>query len=81
MEFLRELSDIEMDFVSGGALAFGQGPGNSNASAVASNTQGVTAGGDAGLAASTLATGNSGAAAAVFGITGVGTVTVLSSTT
>ena len=71
-----ELSDTELGLVSGGAAVAGSGPGLSNASVVASSTNGVTAGGGEGLNAATFANPGSGTAAAVFGIPGAGSVTV-----
>ena len=61
-----ELSDTELGLVSGGAAVAASGPGLSNASVVASSTNGVTAGGGEGLNAATFANPGSGAAAAVF---------------
>ena len=70
------LKDAEMDLISAGAAVAGSGPGLSNASVVASSTNGVTAGGGNGLNAATFANAGSGTAAAVFGIPGAGSVTV-----
>jgi hypothetical protein len=70
------LTDAQMDLISAGAAVAGSGPGASNASVVASSTNGVTAGGGAGLNAGTFSNAGSGTAAAVFGIPGAGSVTV-----
>jgi hypothetical protein len=81
MSELIELTAAELDEVSGGASAVaGSGPGASNASVVSSATLGVTAGDAVGLSAATQAVVGSGAAAAVFGIPGAGTVTVAGAT-
>jgi hypothetical protein len=70
-QILRELSDNEMDWVSGGAMAFGVGPGLSNGAAAGSNTnvENTSPGGAiiAGVA-------GSGAAVSIFGIPGNGLV-------